>query len=272
MPGSDVRRNALAKRYPRRASTTGSAFAWRGGDSCVGWRSEWLESWWSSLSAGRRSPSRARLAPDIDQYLVPHRRPRLASHFDGDGLLDQVRSNSSPPEAGPDCPGVGETHAGLAVTFQLANGSDLGMPVADSCVGARCGSLVVSDFDSDGRNEVGVVIEQTGSAVSYVFLTFDQGRVMALRTRSQHVPARFLVGTIVKGTYAITCTRREPRSPLTRTMIATAIANPPGSWLVHEETLQLRGINFAQVNFHRYTVGSDAQGNPMLPGEACWTP
>src|SRR5204863_2096778 len=94
----------------------------------------------------------------------------------GDGTPDSAISNSSPPEAGANCPGSGEQHEDLALTVLLSGGGGSGVThVIDRCDGLYCGSLREADLNGDGKFEIAFEIAEGAGSQTYEIFGVDEG-------------------------------------------------------------------------------------------------
>jgi Tol biopolymer transport system component len=206
---------------------------------------------------------------------------QVTADFDGNGRGDQAISNSSPPEAGANCPGSGERHEDLALTVLLSGGGGRGTHVIDRCDGLYCGSLREADLNGDGKFEIAFEIAETAGSRTYEIFGMEEGLLHSFGVVGPGTegypgsePLRLTEGfTTTHGDF-LRCAPAGSGSGLVITLSADLDRGSSGApWTIHETTFRFDGHGFTVSEVRDYAAkATPPDGLPELPGDDCFAP
>ncbi len=206
---------------------------------------------------------------------------QVTADFDGDGLGDQAISNSSPPEAGANCPGSGEQHEDLALTVLLSGGAGTGTHVIDRCDGLYCGSLREADLNGDGKFEIAFEIAETAGSRTYEIFGMEEGLLHSFGVVGPGAegypgsePLRLTEGFTTSHGDFLRCAPAGRGSGLVMALSADLGGGSSGApWTIHETTFRFDGHGFTVSEVRDYTAkATPPDGLPELPGDDCFAP
>jgi Tol biopolymer transport system component len=206
---------------------------------------------------------------------------QVTADFNGDGQPDQAISNSSPPEAGSNCPGSGEQHEDLALTILFSGGGGTSTHVIDRCDGLYCGSLREGDLNGDGKSEIAFEVGEGAATAIYEILGVVSKQLRAFEVAPpgtegypEGEPLRLVEGSTVSHGDFLRCGASSPGTGLLYAISADLGGGSSGApWMIHQTSLRFDGRDFTVSGVRDYMAkATPPDGLPELPGDNCFAP